>query len=120
MTDIITLINKARHSHPALHTTWNIQFCTIENPNLIAYFKYTNDLSDKILIVVNLDQHATQRGYLQLPGALMQGGDKINVKIHDMITEERYTWMQEWNYVELDPYKMPFHLSNVEVHESNM
>ena len=120
MTDIITLINKARHAHPALQSTWNIHFCTIENPNLIAYLKYSDDWSDMVLVVVNLDQHASQRGYLQLPRILMGLSDKINVKLHDLITDERYTWMQEWNYVELDPYRMPFHLFSMQVHESNM
>lgn len=120
MTDIITLLNKARLEHPALQSTWNIHFCAIENPSLLAYFKYTDDLSDMVLVIVNLDQQATQRGYVQLPRALMQLSDKINVKLHDLVTDESYTWTQEWNYVELDPYKMPFHLFNIEVHESNM
>jgi starch synthase (maltosyl-transferring) len=44
----------------------------------------------------------------------------VNVKLHDLITDEHYTWTQEWNYVELDPFKMPFHLFKLEIHESNM
>ena len=36
MTDIITLINAARKNNKALQSTWNIQFCHIENPNLIG------------------------------------------------------------------------------------
>ena len=45
MTDIITLLNKARRENAALQSTWNLTFCTIENPNLIAYIKMTDDLS---------------------------------------------------------------------------
>src|SRR5690606_17839632 len=41
MTDIITLLNKARKYHPAQQSTWNIQFLHIDNPNLIAYLKAT-------------------------------------------------------------------------------
>ena len=44
MTDIITMINTARKNNPALQSTWNIQFCAIENPNLIGYLKATDDL----------------------------------------------------------------------------
>ena len=59
-----------------------------------------------------------QTGYVQLPKEKLKTGDRVNVKLHDLITEERFTWTQDWNYVELDPSKMPFHLFTVEVHES--
>jgi len=120
MTDIISIINRARHAHPALQTTWNLHFCAIENPNLIAYLKYTYDLSDIILVVVNLDQHNKQHGYVQLPRELLRISGHINVKLSDLLTEESYTWTQEWNYVELDPNRMPFHLLELTVRESNM
>lgn len=120
MTDIISIINQARKDHSALQSTWNIQFLTIENDNLIAYLKATDDLKDILLIVVNLDAHGKQSGYVQLPKDRLGIGDRINVKLHDLMTDERYTWMQEWNYVEIDPYKMPFHLFKLEVHESFM
>ena len=119
-TDIISLINKARNTHAALQSTWNIQFCTIENSNLIDFIKTTDDLSDIIITVVNLDQNSKHVGYVQLPIERLKLSGGINVKVHDLITDEHYTWMQEWNYVELDPVKMPFHLFKLEVHESYM
>ena len=77
-------------------------------------------LSDMILTVVNLDPHNKHAGYLQLPKSLLRLGDKINVKLSDIMTDEHYTWTQEWNFVELNPYKLPFHLFTVAIHESNM
>jgi starch synthase (maltosyl-transferring) len=120
MTDLIALINAARKNHAALQSTWNIQFCTIENPNLLAYLKATDDLSSIILMIVNLDQHGRQSGYVQVPLSKLKINGRINLKVYDLITEEHYTWTQEWNYVELDPYKLPFHLFKLEVHESFM
>jgi starch synthase (maltosyl-transferring) len=120
MTDIITLLNKARKENAALQSTWNMQFCLIENPNLIAYLKATEDLSNIILVVVNLDPHSRQQGFVQLPKSRLKLGDHINVKLHDLISDEHYTWTQEWNYVELDPFRMPVHLFKLEVHESFM
>lgn len=120
MTDIITIVNKTRKHHEALQSTWNILFCQIENPNLIAYLKATDDLSDIVLVVVTLDPHSRQQGYVQLPKGKLKLGDKINIKLHDVMTDEHYTWTQEWNYVEIDPYKMPFHLFTIEIHESNV
>ncbi|MBX2969238.1 MAG: alpha-1,4-glucan--maltose-1-phosphate maltosyltransferase [Cyclobacteriaceae bacterium] len=120
MTDIIALINKARKQHPALQSTWNIHFCTIEDSSLLAYLKYTDDRKDLILVIVNLDQHNTHHGYIQLPLQLLNMGGHINVKLHDLMTDERYTWTQEWNYVELNPHRLPFHLFKLEIHESQM
>ena len=120
MTDIITMLNHARKNHPALQSTWNIQFCELDNPNLLAFIKATDDLSSIILTVVNLDPNGKQMGFVQLPKERLKLLDRINVKVHDIISDEHYTWMQEWNYVELDPFKMPFHLFKLEVHESYM
>jgi starch synthase (maltosyl-transferring) len=120
MTDIITVVNRARKAHPSLQSTWNVQFCTIHEPNLLAYVKVTEDLSDIVLVVVNLDPHNRHSGFVQLPKDRLKLGDHINIKLHDLMTDEHYTWTQEWNYVELDPYKMPFHLFKLEIHESNM
>ncbi|MBS1544814.1 MAG: alpha-1,4-glucan--maltose-1-phosphate maltosyltransferase [Bacteroidetes bacterium] len=120
MTDIITLLNKARKENAALQSTWNIEFCNIENPNLMAYVKATDDLSNIILMVVNLDQHTKQSGYVEIPKARLKIKGKINLKLVDLMTEEMFTWTQDWNFVELEPNKMPFHLFRVEVHESLM
>ena len=77
-------------------------------------------MSDIILTIINLDPNNKHVGYVRLPIERLKLSDRINVKVHDLITDERYTWMQEWNYVELDPVKMPFHLFKLEVHESYM
>jgi starch synthase (maltosyl-transferring) len=120
MTDIMSLLNKVRKENAALQSTWNMQFCPIENDQLIAYIKATDDLSNIILIVVNLDPNGKQSGYVQLPKARLRLGDKINLKLKDLITGEYYTWTQEWNFVELNPNKIPFHVMQLEIHESNM
>ena len=120
MTDIITLINKARNENPALQSTWNLQFCTVENPNIIAYLKATEDLSNIIMVVVNLDPLGKQSGYIQVPREKLKLGERVNLKLRDLITEETYTWTQEWNYVDLEPNKMPFHLFKLDIHESQM
>jgi starch synthase (maltosyl-transferring) len=120
LTDIITIVNKARKEHAALQSTWNYQLLSVENPNLMAYLKATEDLSSVMLVIVNLDPHNRQWGYVQLPKERLRIDGHINVKLHDLMTDEHYTWTQEWNYVEIDPFKMPFHLFKLNVHESYM
>src|SRR5690606_5391795 len=63
LTDIITILNTARKNHPALQSTWNVHFLPIENQNLLAFLKVTDDLSDCVLVVVNLDPYSSQWGY---------------------------------------------------------
>lgn len=120
MTDIITLVNQVRNQHPAMQSTWNLQFLSIENHHLVAYLKATDDLTDILLVVVNLDPYNRQSGYVQLPMERLRLSYPFNLKLHDLVTGEHYTWLQEWNYVELDPDKMPFHLFKLEIHESFM
>jgi starch synthase (maltosyl-transferring) len=118
MTDIIAMLNQARKENEALQSTWNLRFCFIDEPNIIAFVKTTEDQSNMFLVIINLDPHGRHSGYVQLPKEHLKLEDRINLKLHDIVTDEHYTWTQEWNYVELDPYKMPFHLFKLEVHES--
>ena len=120
MTDIISMVNRFRKENKALQTTWNTVFCNVENGQILAYVKATDDLSNIILAVVNLDQHSQQSGYIQVPKSVLKLGDKINLKLKDLMTDEHYTWTQEWNFVSLNPHKMPFHLFHVSIHDSNM
>jgi len=120
MTDIIALVNKARKEHQALQSTWNIHFCEIHDDNLMAYLKYTDDRKSIVLVIVNLDQHNKHQGYVKVPLHLLNIHDRVNIKLQDIMTGEHYTWTQEWNYIELDPYRLPFHLFTVSIHESNM
>lgn len=120
MTDIITMLNRFRKENKALQSTWNTIFCPIENQNLVAFVKATDDRSNIMLVVVNLDQHTGQSGYVRVPREHLGLGENINLKLKDLITDEQYTWTQEWNFVYLNPHKMPFHLFQVEVRDSNM
>ena len=52
---IITSVNKIRQENEALQQTNNIQFCTVENDNLIAFYKWNDAKTNELLIVVNLD-----------------------------------------------------------------
>jgi starch synthase (maltosyl-transferring) len=120
MTDIISMVNRFRKENKALQSTWNTIFLPLENQNLIAYLKATEDLSNIIMVVVNLDQHTGQSGYVRVPKEALNLGDNINLKLKDLMTDETYTWAQEWNFIFLDPHKMPFHLFRVDIHPSNM
>ena len=109
---IITSVNKIRQENEALQQTNNIQFCTVENENLIAFYKWNDARTNELLIVVNLDHYNTQQANVQLPlhDLGIQEGHQVNVK--DLITKNSYIWDKEWNFVELNP-KLPFHIFKI-------
>jgi len=112
LTTLISRINQIRHEHEALQQTNNIKFCHIENDNLIGFYKWNQDRSSEILVVISLDQYYMQQGTLQLPlqDLGIQHGHKVEV--HDLVTGNSYNWYDEWNYVELHP-TLPFHIFEI-------
>jgi starch synthase (maltosyl-transferring) len=102
-------LNQARRAHPALQRDDTLRFHSIENQNIIAYSK-TAPPDDIILTVVNLDPTWTQAGWVHLP--LEDFGIETDEEftVHDLLTEDTYTWRGEWNYVELNPETRPAHV----------
>jgi starch synthase (maltosyl-transferring) len=112
ITYLITKINAARKKHASLQQTNNIQFCHIENNNLIAFYKWSEDGSDETLTVINLDSNHTQQGFVQLPLKSLGINPGHPLSMRDAITGNRYNWSTEWNYVELNP-TLPFHVFHI-------
>ena len=58
------------------------------------------DGRDLLLIVVNLDPHNMQHGFVQAP--LADIADRGGVfAVEDLLTGAQYAWKGEWNYVRL-------------------
>jgi starch synthase (maltosyl-transferring) len=113
LKELIKMVNHARKNNSAFHKTDNIQFCDIENPNLLAYFKQSEDKSNAVLCVVSLDPYNRQIGWLKAPQQLgWQEGRTMLV--HDLITGNSYYWQQLHNYIELNPF-LPFHLFQIKL-----
>jgi len=109
---IIAKVNYIRHHNPALQQTNNIKFCHIENNNIIAFYKWNVDRSNEIFVVISLDAFGSQKGTVQLPLHEMGIHNGHSIEMHDLITDNRYNWHNEWNYVELHP-TLPFHIFKI-------
>ncbi len=110
ITYVITKVNAARKAHAALQHMHNAQLCAIENEHIIAYFKYDKASDDALLMVVNLDPHYTQSGFVQVPLQTMGIPVGQAFQAQDLLTGNTYNWDKEWNFVELNPHALPFHL----------
>lgn len=110
LTRIIRQVNQWRRENTALQFTNNIKICEIGNDALLAYYKESEDRSNRVLMIVNLDPHKTQNGMVRLPYEQMGIQPQTPLVMHDLISDRSYTWNQEWNYIELSPYQYPYHL----------
>ena len=63
---LISAVNLARRSHPALQTNDRLRFQATGNDSLLAYTKHSDDGSDIVLTIVNMDYGAAQSGTLEL------------------------------------------------------
>lgn len=113
LRNIITIVNRTRHENPALHSNANLTFHDTGNEQLIAYSKRTEDNSNIILVVVNLDPHYTQSGWVEVPLEAWGLEHDQPFQVHDQLGQGRYIWSGSHNYVELNPHSMPAHIFKV-------
>ena len=112
LTTVISKINLIRHENEALQQTNNIKFCHIENDNLIAFYKWNNDRTNELLIIISLEQYYAQQGSVQLPLADLGIHQGHQIQVRDLVTGSSYNWYDEWNFIELHP-TLPFHIFKI-------
>jgi len=113
LRDLIARVNAIRKANPALQWNERLVFLPIDNEQLIAYAKTTDDLSNVILVVVNLDCHYKQSGWISLPLATLGLEPDHPFQVHDLLTDARYFWHGSRNYIELNPHVLPAHILRV-------
>ena len=103
LSEFIARVNGIRHSERALQFDRGLAFHETDNPQLICYSKRAPGGGAPILVVVTLDPHGMQHGWIRLPlddwGLATDG----TLDVHDLLSDEHYTWRGEWNYVRFDP-----------------
>jgi starch synthase (maltosyl-transferring) len=113
LKDFIARVNRIRQENPALHRDWSLRFHEIDNEQLICYSKRANDLSNVVLVVVNLDPHYTQSGWVEFPLEELGIDPQKPYQMHDLLSDARYLWQGSRNYVELNPQMIPAHILRV-------
>ena len=113
LKDLIARVNKIRRENPALQSDSNLRFIPTDNDQIICYSKHTEDLSNLVVTVVNLDSRHTQSGWVELPLKEMGLDAEKPYQMHDLLTDARYMWHGSRNYVELNPHFLPAHILRV-------
>jgi starch synthase (maltosyl-transferring) len=96
-----------------LHSAGNLRFHETDNPEAICYSKTSDDLTDIIIVICNLDTRHTQRGWVNLDLASLGLDSSRTFQAHDLLGDRRYLWHGPRNYFELVPESVPAHIMKV-------
>jgi starch synthase (maltosyl-transferring) len=136
LAPLITLLNHIRRTNPALQSDLSLHFHPVDNPQIIAYSKSTlkppppltlaETLSplpptatrpatppNTILVVVNLDPHYEQSGWIDLNLKQLGISHNETFDVEDLLTGIHYQWHDRSNYVALSPSTQPAHIFRV-------
>jgi starch synthase (maltosyl-transferring) len=103
LAPLMLSLNHIRRRHPALQRLRSIRFHSTTNPAIIAYSKLSDDGTDAVLTVVNLDPHWVQDALLQLDLVAVGLPSDRPYWVVDELSGERYQWQGWTPYVRLDP-----------------
>ncbi len=113
LKDFIARVNKIRRENIALQDLWNLRFCDVDNENLLFYVKAASDLSNVLLVVINLDPAHTHSGWVTVPIEELGIAPSQPYMVHDLLSDDKFIWQGERNYVELDPRVLPANIFRV-------
>ena len=116
LRELIARVNRIRRDNPALHEDGRLRFHHADNDMILCYSKTTPDLRNLIVVVVNLDPHHTQSGWVELPLADFDLDPHRPYQAHDLLSGARYLWSGARNFVQLNPHGLPAHIFRLRRH----
>jgi starch synthase (maltosyl-transferring) len=105
-------LNEIRRAHPALQLLRNLVVHSTDDDGILAFSKVAG--SDVVIVVVNLDPHATRETMVHLDLAALGLEPGSSFAVHDEVSGEDWHWGAD-NYVRLDPHVEPAHVLTVRV-----
>jgi starch synthase (maltosyl-transferring) len=107
LAPLITLLNQIRRTNRALQSDLSLHYHPVDNLQIIAYSK-TAPATDEspanvILVVVNLDPHYEQSGWVDLDLKKLGIRHNETFEIEDLLTGNHYLWHDRSNFVVLHP-----------------
>ena len=111
----LTMLNRVRREHPALHWIRNTTIHDVDSPDVMCWSKTVereDGLQDTVLVVVNLDPHGAREATVQLDMPALGFDWNSRIAVTDEVTGRTYDWGND-NYVRLDPFDEPAHIFHV-------
>ncbi len=107
ITDYISAINRIRREHPALQEYDNLRFFDASDENVICYGKMTPDLTDVIVVLVNLDPFQGHETSFTLPLHELGIGESDQYRTDELLGGEAFLWTGPTQTARLEPHSNP-------------
>jgi starch synthase (maltosyl-transferring) len=109
LREAMARLNEIRRESTALRSG-ELEFLPVDNELLVAYARTDAQAGEVLVIVVNLDPHHAQAGWIELPLERLGVDAHLPYQMDDLVGGARYLWQGSRNYVALDPQAFPAHI----------
>ena len=106
--DEITALNRIRNENPAMRTHLNTRFEVAHDPNILFFAKSTEDLSNVVLVAINLDPFGVHEADFEIPLWRWGRSDDSGVDVTDLLDGRRFRWHGKHQRMRLDPGHNPY------------
>jgi starch synthase (maltosyl-transferring) len=106
LRDVIALVNRIRLENPALQDNL-VTFHPTDNEQLLAFSKKNRESTNVVLVVVALDTHHVQSGYVELDRVALGLATHETFQVHDLLADSRHRWEGTRAFVAIDPGILP-------------
>jgi starch synthase (maltosyl-transferring) len=113
LAPLVARVNRIRRENPALQSNDGLRFLAVDNEQLVCAVKHSSDGENVVVVVVNLDPHHPQSGWIDADLAPLGIGADAPYQMHELLTGARYLWNGRRNFVSLDPARVPAHIFRV-------
>jgi starch synthase (maltosyl-transferring) len=103
LAPLIEVVNRIRRYHPAFSRLRTIRMWPTTNPQIFAFSKSSDDGTDRVLTVVNLDPHNAQDAVIHLDLEHLGLPPYGSYLVYDELSHETFNWGGADPYVRLDP-----------------
>ena len=113
----IAKVNAIRRANRALHHLRNLRFHTAENDQVLFYSKISEDRTNAVFVVVNLDPHHVQNCMIEMPLALLGLAPDQPYLLDDLLHGHSWSWTGARQHQQLVPERNPvaiFRLHQIE------
>ncbi len=104
----ISALNRIRRENPALRTHLNTRFEVAHDPNLLYFTKATDDLSNVLLVAINLDPFGVHEADFEIPLWRWGRPDDASVDVTDLLDGHGFRWTGKFQRMRLDPAINPY------------
>ncbi len=107
ISSYISRVNAIRREHRSLQEYENLNFVDTSDDNILAYYKATDDFSDIVLVIVNLDPFHAHESNVRLPLETMGIDRDGQYRANELFSNETFLWTGEEQWLTLDPHVNP-------------